>query len=87
MDQFEDDEFSSLTPDQFRRLVALLLILLVIAAGTVFFALRAAYYGIHPERRPQSAVSAGSFETCDHDCALRRLHETEERLRTLEGSR
>lgn len=70
-----------------RRLIIILSIIAAVTAIGVGVLLRELYYGVYPHLRPQSAVSAGSVETCDHDCALRRLNEAEQRLREMETRR
>lgn len=71
----------------FRRLIVQCLLAIAVCLVALGLIGRTAYYGLHPERRPQPAASAGSVETCDHDCALRRLNEAEQRLRELETRR
>lgn len=73
--------------DADRRLIIILIIIAVVTLVSVSVLLRELYYGAYPHLRPQSAVSAGSVETCDHDCALRRLNEAEQRLREMETRR
>lgn len=67
-----------------RRLLTALAIIAVVTLASVGVLLRELYYGAYPHLRPQSAVSAGSVETCDHDCVLRRVRELENKL---EGKR
>jgi len=70
--------------DAERRLIIILSIIAVVTVIAVGVLLRELYYGAYPHLRPQSAVSAGSVETCDHDCVLRRVRELENKL---EGKR
>lgn len=49
--------------------------------------LRELYYGAYPHLRPQSAVSAGSVETCNIECVLRRVVVLENRMDAVEGKR
>lgn len=67
-----------------RRLIIILSIIAAVTAIGVGVLLRELYYGVYPHLRPQPAVSAGSVETCDHDCVLRRVRELENKL---EGKR
>ena len=71
----------------FRRLIVQCLLAIAVCLVALWMIGRTALYALHPERRPQPTISAGTVETCDHDCALRRLHEAEQKLRALEGSR
>jgi hypothetical protein len=70
--------------DAERRLIISLSIIAVVTAIGVGVLLRELYYGAYPHLRPQAPISAGSVETCDHDCALRRVRELENKL---EGKR
>lgn len=67
-----------------RRLILILSIVMVVTLASVGVLLREMYYGAYPHLRPQAPVSAGTVETCDHDCALRRVRELETKL---EGKR
>ena len=71
----------------FRRLIVQCLLAIAVCLVALGLIGRTAYYGLHPERRPQPAASAGSVETCDHACTQRRLNEAEQRLRELETPR
>jgi hypothetical protein len=70
--------------DADRRLIIILIIIAVVTLVSVSVLLRELYYGAYPHLRPQAPVSAGTVETCDHDCALRRVRELETKL---EGKR
>ncbi len=70
--------------DADRRLIIILIIIAVVTLVSVSVLLRELYYGAYPHLRPQAPVSAGTVETCDHDCALRRVRELEDKL---EGKR
>lgn len=70
-----------------RRLLTAMAIIAVVTLVSVSVLLRELYYGAYPHLRPQAPVSAGTVETCDHDCALRRLNEAEQRLREMETRR
>jgi len=67
-----------------RRLIVILSIIMAVTVIGVGVLLREMYYGAYPHLRPQAPVSAGTVETCDHDCALRRVRELETKL---EGKR
>lgn len=73
--------------DADRRLIIILIIIAVVTLVSVSVLLRELYYGVYPHLRPQSAVSAGSVETCDHDCVLRRVTILETRMDAVEGKR
>ncbi len=73
--------------DAERRLIIILSIIAVVTAIVVGVLLRELYYGAYPHLRPQPAASAGSVETCDHDCVLRRVTILETRMDAVEGKR
>lgn len=70
--------------DEFRRLVASLVILLIACMAMVWVTARTALYAYRPDLRPRDDRPVGNVETCDHDCALRRVRELENKL---EGKR
>lgn len=67
-----------------RRLIVHCLVAILVCVVALWMIGRTALYALHPERRPQPAQQAGTVETCDHDCALRRVRELETKL---EGKR
>lgn len=73
--------------DAERRLIIILSIIAVVTAIGVGVLLRELYYGAYPHLRPQSAVSAGSVETCNIECVLRRVVVLENRMDAVEGKR
>lgn len=70
-----------------RRLIIILSIIAVVTIVGVGVLLRELYYGAYPHLRPQSAVSAGSVETCNIECVLRRVTILETRMDAVEGKR
>lgn len=70
-----------------RRLIVHCLVAILVCVVALWMIGRTALYALHPHLRPQPAQQAGTVETCDLPCALRRLHEAEQKLRALEGSR
>lgn len=70
-----------------RRLILILSIVMVVTLASVGVLLREMYYGAYPHLRPQSAVSAGSVETCNIECVLRRVVVLENRMDAVEGKR
>lgn len=70
-----------------RRLIIILSIIAVVTIVGVGVLLRELYYGVYPHLRPQSAVSAGSVETCNIECVLRRVTILETRMDAVEGKR
>lgn len=73
--------------DAERRMIIILSIIAVVTAIGVGVLLRELYYGAYPHLRPQSAVSAGSVETCNIECVLRRVVVLENRMDAVEGKR
>lgn len=73
--------------DAERRMIRILAIMMVVLVIVVGASVRELYYGAYPHLRPQPAVSAGSVETCDHDCVLRRVTILETRMDAVEGKR
>lgn len=71
----------------FRRLIVQCLLAIAVCLVALGLIGRTAYYGLHPERRPQSAVSAGNIETCNIECVLRRVVVLENRMDAVEGKR
>lgn len=69
------------------RLIVILAIIAAVTAIGVGVLLRELYYGAYPHLRPQSAVSAGSVETCNIECVVRRVTILETRMDAVEGKR
>lgn len=70
-----------------RRLLTAMAIIAVVTLVSVSVLLRELYYGAYPHLRPQSAASAGSVETCNIECVLRRVVVLENRMDAVEGKR
>lgn len=73
--------------DAERRLMIILGIIALVTIVGVGVLLRELYYGAYPHLRPQPAVSAGSVETCNIECVLRRVIVLENRMDAVEGKR
>jgi hypothetical protein len=73
--------------DAERRLIIILSIIAAVTAIGVGVLLRELYYGAYPHLRPQAPISAGSVETCNIECVLRRVVVLENRMDAVEGKR
>lgn len=73
--------------DADRRMIIILAIIAAVTVIVVGVLLRELYYGAYPHLRPQSAVSAGTVETCNIECVLRRVVVIENRMDAVEGKR